>query len=485
MAAPIVLKKPRRFENPSISVLEEKLFRNERIAPEEELSGITVYEARDIYGEIEYVAATIRNLMMSGYRYGDISVICRNAQKYFFLVENTFQRWEIPAFIAKPAAVDSAPLMRLVLSAFTVVEYGFRTEDILTMLKTGLCGISGKELSTLENYVYLWQLNGSDWKNPFVKSPDGFGTKVFPEALAELETLRQRVISPLLSFGEKTAEASGTEISAAVYELLLDLNSETALLQTVATLTGSGLAEAGDEQIRIWKRLMDLLDRFAMIIGDKRLSRSRYGKLLREVLAKEEVMDIPLRHDTVIFGMADQVKQESPKITFLLGAVQGEFPLIPVEKGVFSEAERKSLLALQFPLESELESDALLERFYTYSAACAASEKLYITYPLSCDNEDCAPSELVSWTLHTFPRLRLTKNLARVYFANAKEPVFSAAAGSFRENTVESLSFLEALAENKEYAGRLEAVARIAEKTNFEIRDKSISRKMFRENHFS
>ena len=106
--------------------------------------------------------------------------------------------------------------------------------------------------------------------------------------------------------------------------------------------------------------------------------------------------DIPQSMDCITFGTADRIRQSAPRAVFLLGAVQGEFPMIPAQGGVFSDAERRRLLALELPLSDALEDRMLEEEFLAYSAMCSASERLYVTYPTSVGREAKSPGPLVS-----------------------------------------------------------------------------------------
>ena len=129
------------------------------------------------------------------------------------------------------------------------------------------------------------------------------------------------------------------------------------------------------------------------------------------MIAGEDVSEIPQTVDEVIFGTPEQVRQSAPKIVFLIGAVQGEFPLVPKSTGVFSDAERKELIAMELPLGDPLEQKTIEERYLAYSVSCAASERLYVSYPRSADGEDREQSELVSAVLSIFPALQVERGL--------------------------------------------------------------------------
>lgn len=51
--------------------------------------------------------------------------------------------------------------MTLVRAALKIADTGFDTDSVLRALKTGLCPLEADEVSDIENYTYLWQINGA------------------------------------------------------------------------------------------------------------------------------------------------------------------------------------------------------------------------------------------------------------------------------------------------------------------------------------
>ncbi len=88
--------------------------------------------------------------------------------------------------------------------------------------------------------------------------------------------------------------------------------------------------------------------------------------------------------DEVIFGTPEQVRQSAPKIVFLIGRCRGNFPGSK-STGVFSDAERKELIAMELPLggPSGAEDDRR-EVFGLFGVLCSF-ERLYVSYPRSAD----------------------------------------------------------------------------------------------------
>ncbi|MBP3705024.1 MAG: helicase, partial [Clostridia bacterium] len=428
VAAPVHCDKAYRFTNKQLCAVESMLAVGAGEAPCND--HVQVFRGASPYEEVEFTAAEIRNLILSGeYRYRDISVICRNAERYTRLLSAALRRWEIPAFISEARAVDAEPLMRFVLSAFDVVNGGWRSDDVLNMLKTGLTTFTAEETAELENYIFTWKMNGrAAWISPFEKHPEGYGKpmdETAEEKLRMLNALRTRITEPLTRFAGAVREGDGVTVSSAVYTLLTDFELEKTVPQFCGELERAGHPELAQAQIRLWDLLMEVLDQMAGVIGEQPVTGEKYGRVLREIISGEDVSDIPQSMDSITFGTADRIRSSAPKVVFLLGAVQGEFPMIPAANGIFSDMERRALLELELPLSDALEDRMLQEKFLAYSAMCSASERLYLTYPAAEGKEAKSPSELVQAVRAALPGLSVQEDLDPVFFANAPEAAFS------------------------------------------------------------
>lgn len=480
---PVVLTGAPRFQNDSLKLVEAGLFSAGEGLAAGDWEGITLYRARDVYQESEFVAAAIRRLVMEkGWRYRDISIICRDPRHYYGSLDVALKKRGIPCFMSQPMRVDAEPVTRFALGAFECVQGGFSTDSLLELLKTGVSGFTAEEISDLENYAFLWRINGAGWREEFVRHPRGFGREFTGEDRAFLERLnglRVRLVGPLQRFAAATRDASGEEISQAVYTLLMDYGLEETLPAYCRELEKNGEEELAKRQLRVWELLMELLDQMHSILGGRKVPRERYGQLLQEVLAAEDVSEIPQTVDQVLFGTAEQVRQSSPKAAFLIGVVQGEFPLAPRSSGVFSDAERRALLELELPLGDPLEKKAIEERYLAYSVACAPSEELYISWPRTLGGEDREPSELVAGVRALFPGLRPLEDLPVEFFADSFEAAFSYMAPRLHDPSPEAGALRALFAEEPGYQGRIQALERAAGRGAERVGSPELARQLY------
>lgn len=138
---PVVLTGAPRFQNESLKLVEAGLFGGEEGLSAEDSQGVVLFKARDVFQESEFVAASIRRLVREkGWRYRDISIICRNPQHYYGSLDVALKKRDIPCFMSQPMRVDAEPVMRFALGAFSCVLGGFSTDSLLELLKTGEIG---------------------------------------------------------------------------------------------------------------------------------------------------------------------------------------------------------------------------------------------------------------------------------------------------------------------------------------------------------
>lgn len=480
---PVTLTGAPRYRQENLKLLEAQLFTPGELLTSPDGEGVEIFSARDPYQEAEFVASSIRRLVEErGWRYRDFSILCRSPQDYYGSLDVALAKRGIPCFLSQPERVDAKPVMRFVLGAFEAVQSGYATNDLLELLKTGLSGFTSQEISELENYAFLWKIERKAWREPFVRHPRGFGQEMTADdqaVLARLNDLRARLIRPLSRFADATRDASGAQISEAVFRLLEDFDLEHTLPAACAALEAAGQPGLAAKEIRVWDLLMELLDQFHSLLGDRKCPRDRYYRLLREVVAREDISDVPQTTDQVLFGTAEQVLQASPKAVFLMGVSQGLFPLAPKAEGVFSDAERRALLALDLPLSDPLEQQAIRERYMAYAAACAPSELLVLSWPRQVGSEEREPSELIAAVREIFPSLKVRRDLPDELFADTREAAFTYMAAHYRENTPAAAAYRALFAGREDYAGRLEALARASGQKPARLEDPALAARMF------
>lgn len=477
-----------RFKNDELKYIESGVFRlNKNDSYVGESDNVVIYHASDKYDEVEFVAREIRRLVREcGMRWRDFAIICRNASDYQGLVLRALNLQGIPCFCDKRSSITDSPIVRFVISALDIINGRWRSEDILRWIKTGMLnGISMVEAARLENYCFIWSVNGSKWKREFTQSPYGYTDRSDEKEKEILDGINgsRKYIANLLNTFEsaiKCENVKGIDMVAALFNLIDSAGAAQCIERMIPKLSQ---AEA-DEQGQIWNSLMNILDQLADILSDTCISFREFSDLFVLMVGLCDVGQIPQGMDEAVFGAADRIRTASPKVVFVLGANDGVFPMLPMQSGIFTENERKALINMQLPLSGDIEENVVSEQFLAYSAMTCASEKLYITYSDSCNGELLYSSEIVSEIQRLLPNCNKisSNNEISIEMIENVEAGFLLAAGAVSEKTEFSESLAECYRIRGEYSDKIEVVRSANMKSNLALHNQNTAYSLFGKN---
>lgn len=483
----------RRFVSQELRLLEAEVFSNDRItSPPKKNTDIVIYNAQDVYDEADFIARSIKRLVLeNGFLYRDFAIISRTDEYYSGILELCFQKYGIPYFGDTRENISSKPLMRFVLSSLDIVTRGFLSDDILRYLKTMLSGVAPDDIALLENYVFLWDIDGKQWLSPFTKSVYGFNgdREDSLTLLNELDTLRTRIIDPLSVFMESIKAASGKEISKAIYDLLVAVDVSANLSDITNQLHSRGEISLAKDQARLWEVLMSMLDQMAAILGETAVTPSRYAELFRLMVLENEIAYIPRVIDQVTISTAERIRPEGIRAVFILGAAQGNFPRYPVSAGVFSDTERRLLISMGANLYDSNEKLAVTEQFLAYRAMTAASEKLYISWAdTDRSGSRGMPSEIIREIVKVFPHIAIrdkhSTDMSDEIFALL--PALELCAEHWNDGSRFSTTLKAYFADKPEYAPILLALSRVSKGSSMSLECRSTRDALFSNGmHFS
>lgn len=483
-----ILSKNLRAKN-ELRFLESQIFNPQKSKYDKNVEDVIIYTANSLYDESDFICRTIKRLTINdGYRYKDFAVICRNEEVYRGILDSYMEKYNIPFFMDVRENIDSKPLMAFVLYALEIVNSNFSSDSIFKYLKTGLTDLSTSEISTLENYIFLWSITGTSWFHDFTLNPNGL-SKIIDEtstaSLAEINALRKKVILPLKSFEEKVKNANGKQIAASIYELLEELCVSEKLQNYSEQLINNNQIDSAKEQSRLWEILMSILDKAATILENKYVTTKRFAELLTLVIQSNDIAFIPQYVDQVTIGSADRIRSYNVKIAFVIGAVEGEFPRTPAVSGIFTDAERKKLLSLGLNLSDSLQGLALNERFLAYKAISMPCDKLFISYPSSTSQGTAKnPSSIIRETRcilkNVLEQTQNKDNLIDNIFSI--DSAFELCSKHFNDYNEFSETLKSFFYNSEKYKPKMEALKRSTCQKDFLLYDKNLCEDLFGKN---
>ena len=445
-----------RFRSPDLEYLSRRIMRGLPAEPDNspECRNIRIFEARDMYGETEYVCASIKRLIAGDkeLRYRDIAVISNNIEDYAEVLKAAFARYEIPYFMSLERSVAHTPVMVFFSTLLELADSRrFRTEKILRLLKCGILDIDLTDAALLENYCYKWDVDGETWERPFTADdPD----------LELIEKMRSFIIGKLSAFRKAVAEAAdAAEICRLIYGCIDDFDAEKNIAALIERLIIDNKDYEAAEIKRIWGCLVDILDSVHDTLGSKKIPFSELFRILRSMTGKLTYSVPPQTLDSVIAASARNARLNSPKIVFIIGACEGDFPNQVSLHGLFSEADKQKLSLRGIEVSRPVSDLIASERLIVYKALSAASSGLFLTYPLSdLSGQAKYPSQAVDMIMKMFGGngMLLTENeLPPHYYAATMHSAFYHYMQERAGNTVSAASIRKVLLEVPEYRRRL------------------------------
>lgn len=476
----------KRYSNAELPLLERSLYENTYETYGEETENIIICSAEDFESECDFVAHTVKNLIRTqGLRCRDIAIISRSENNYARQMRSALRKNGVPVFEDRRQPVVNQPLVEFVLSVTDIALSGFSCDTVMRVLKTGMTDLTAEEISELENYAVLWQINGNKWLEDWTAHPDGLGEKMLDKDLARLEKInasRRTVIAPLQKIRSELKAGDGLSAAKAIYNLLVRMNVPDNLRKLAESLNQRGETDLAIEQGRIWDVVIEILDRIAFALEGISLSAKRFNELLNLIISMYTLGNLPQGLDEIVIGSADRVKTTSPKVVFAVGVNDGLFPMVPVADGILSDNERKTLADLDLHMDDNFEQKMMEERFIAYSTLCSPSDKLYVTYSRKdITGAQLSPSELVAQIKRIFPKVTVLDTVVtpEIDFVEGDAPAFELMAKlSLKGGTMHS-TLEEYFSSRPDYKDRVSALKRAVRKGNFEIEDKNLSKKLF------
>lgn len=475
----IQLDMNRRAKEKELLFCEKELFSQNGKKYEAKPSNVSVYRAKSTADECDFAGLSIKKLLRSGMKAADITIVCRDVQKYKNQLAHSLRKYEVPFFDDERQSISTQPVIVFVRYLLRTVAYSFRSEDILGLAKTGITALGGNKINALENYIYVWSISGvKKWRAPFVNSASGFKAELSEadeKILQQLNESREYLYSRLSRFKNAVSKASAAEISAAIYNALIAFGANKGLRALAGELSKCGRDVLADEQQRVWNLLMEILNDLAVVSGDEKMSVTEYMELFLLMVNSEDLGVLPQCVDCVQFGQADRIRADNPKAVFLLGANEGEFPKAVSSGGLLTEGDRIILNDNDFNLYSFGETLTYQERYFAYMSAAVASEKLFVSYCMSGKND--APSVLVTYLTEIFPQLDIIscERIPDCELLESRESAFDIMAQRFDENS----SFSQSLKKYFENDGRYSAVKQLYENEDAVLNNKENAKRLF------
>lgn len=392
IAQPVRLENVTRFTASGPRLIESSLF-SDPIAASDSYDGIELIEAPDRAEEVNATARGVRMLLMQGLRLRDIAVIVRDLDSYHALIEASFREHDIPYFVDRRRTAAHHPLIQFLRAAVRIALSGWPHDAVMTLLRSGLAGVTHYDADGLENYVLEHRICGrSGWE---AAQPWSFRRQLLSAEEAidpsrpqqnTFDAIRRRILenlSPLLKALRAPDPQTVRQTAAAVFDIFARFGIRQKLSEWIDAEVTQQRSEQAAENQQVWANLTDLFDQMVELLGEERLGASEFGDVLEAGLESFDLAITPPTVDQVLVGQVDRTRSPDLKAVFVLGLSDGGFPRAPRDGSILTDRERRDLRKRRIDLDPGMHQRLLDERLLGYIAFTRASQKLFVTRPLA------------------------------------------------------------------------------------------------------
>lgn len=158
-----------------------------------EFKDVTKVCTNDLYEEVLYIKQDIINCINNGIKYKDILIVSNVINDYRPYFKQLFN-------FPYHEKIEKGNLTKSFIELFGKLLNGdFSCQNIMLLLKLNIFKYSKKQINLLDNYIYTWDLENTNFYNEFLYNPSG--DKLFNDndinILKELNELRLSIIMPI------------------------------------------------------------------------------------------------------------------------------------------------------------------------------------------------------------------------------------------------------------------------------------------------
>lgn len=339
----------------------------------------SLLRTRNVEDEIRQAAVAIRSLVMQGYRYRDIAVVCEDFNKYEYLINKIFDSFGISYFIDGKISITTLPQYKFLLAAAAFLRTNCDRDYAMQMLKSGACDVDYCDVCVFENYVYKYNIDRSRLLGAFAL---GGG-----EELLIAEKVRKLLIDYIAPLA--VACKSGGDMVDAAIKVIGMLKKTPVSRYTLETDTSAVEAIAV-----AWTRLDDTLSDVAMMLNSSALKGADILELIVDCISSIEFSIAPVKADSVFIGAPQESRFESAKVMFLLGAGAQSYPIMPSDSGIIRDADIDMFYKFGIDMQPNHIERVKQSKFYIAQLLARAKERVYISCPSLYDDVATIASQI-------------------------------------------------------------------------------------------
>lgn len=365
--------------------------------PKNPEDALTLYAGSTPWDETEMIAATLRSWHGKGIPWNRMAVALPTGAAATGMLRAGLKINGIPCVWQQKEKAKDHPVCRMLLASLACLSDGYRTDEVITIARSGFAILTEEEGLQLENYARAHGIEGRRWQRPFTAG----------ENAAETEKIRLRLIAPLEGLRQSLKNARG---AAASVEAIVDfLEAERVwnrLQEEEDTLLQHEMYREAIINRQVWKLVTDLLEQLWTLLGSRRAAIRDLKHMLDSALATATLAALPEQENGVVVGEVGHLLAGGIEALVLPRAQDGMLTA-PDDSWLTDPERRKLEETTGKTIGVSREMGGLIRKYDFYRTLTLPAKKLMISWSLRAeDGGALQPDGLVTQLKELFPGLQ-------------------------------------------------------------------------------
>lgn len=385
---------------------------------------IMIFEADSTRTEVAYVASEILTAIKNGKRFKDIGVMFADENSYLDDIEEIFSKNNIPYFVNKQHELGSHFFVRFLNEAFLCVNSNFSRDHVLSFISNPL--FSAENYSDVYQFVLESGINYSKFlseldNDKYAKYSTFEKAKPCLEKFKEFAKIFKQFFKPKMSTREYLEQIEFVQNYFSCNEKLCELAK---FEHDSSLVIEAQITEKIYEKIEKYSAMMKAF------MGDMVVEFDEFLLNYFSGIGSIKLNLLPVSVDTVIV-QSDTDGFFDIKDLFILGAVEGSFPVSIKDSGIILDKEfEETKMLSKKQIEPTVKQINKRENFRIYEALLEPKERLFVSFcNKSKSGGEQKPARIVLRLLKLFDDKILKKS-----FEKFKAPSFEALEDEFLES---------------------------------------------------
>ena len=358
---------------------------------------LTLYAGGTPWDETEMIAGTLRRWHGEGIPWSEMAVALPSGSSAAGMLRSGLKTHGIPFVWQQKERAADHPVCRMMLAALTCLSDGYRTENVVSIARSGYSVLTEEEGLLLEDYARGHGVDGKRWQRPFTAGNNA----------EEAEKLRLRLITPLEDLRKALKDARGAASSVeAIVDFLEAENVWNRLQEEEGNLLRHEMYREAVINRQVWKLVTDLLEQLWALLGTRRAAIRDLKHMLESALDTATLAALPEEESGVAVGEAGHLLAGKIEALILPQAQDGM--LTAPESGWLPDSERRKLEeATGKTIGISREMGCLIRKYDFYRTLTLPRKKLMISWSLRAENGGALqPDGLIAQIRELYPGLR-------------------------------------------------------------------------------